>query len=103
AFIIAFNAYNLFRPAFSEIMDSAPSKEITEQIRAVAFSVEGVIALHKCYVRKMGFDYFVDLHVLVDAEITVREGHTIGHAVKDAIRKANSRITDVLIHVEPAD
>ncbi len=103
AFIIAFNAYSLFTPAFSEIMDGAPSKEIIEEVRAVAFSVEGVITLHKCYVRKMGFDFFVDLHVLVDAKITVREGHAIGHAVKDAIRKANPRITDALIHVEPAD
>lgn len=103
AFIIAFNAYSLFTPAFSEIMDGAPSKEIIDEIRTVAFSVEGVIALHKCYVRKMGFDFFVDLHVLVDAKITVKDGHAIGHAVKDAIRKANPRITDALIHVEPAD
>lgn len=103
AFIIAFNAYNLFRPAFSEIMDGAPSEEIASQIRSVAFSVEGVIALHKCKVRKMGFDYFVDLHILVDAEITVREGHSIGHAVKDAIRLNNPRITDAMIHIEPAD
>jgi cation diffusion facilitator family transporter len=101
--IIAFNAYRLFTPAMAEVMDVAPSPHIAEDLRKVAMSVEGVIALDKCYVRKMGFDYFVDLHVVVDPELPVRRGHAIGHAVKDAIRLANPRITDVLIHIEPED
>ncbi|MBL7995620.1 cation transporter [bacterium] len=101
--IIALNAYKLFTPAMAEVMDEAPSPHIVGDIRKVALSVEGVIGLDKCFVRKMGFDYFVDLHVVVSADFTVRRGHDIGHAVKNAICLANPRITDVLIHIEPED
>lgn len=101
--IIAFNAYKLFTPAMAEVMDSAPSPHILADIRKVALSVDGVIGLDKCYVRKMGFDYFVDLHVVVAADLTVRRGHDIGHKVKNAICSTNPRITDVLIHIEPDD
>ncbi len=99
--LIAFNAYRLFRPAINEIMDVAPSPEIERQVRNVAMGVEGVVDLDKCNIRKMGFDYYVDLHVIVEGEISVREGHEIAHRVKDAIRAANPRISDALIHIEP--
>jgi len=69
--------------------------------RAAARTVDGVRDLEKCFVRKMGFEFFVDLHVLVDADHSVREGHRIAHATKDAIQAAYPRITEVLIHIEP--
>jgi len=51
----------------------------------------------------MGFDYYVDIHIQVDGQLSVTEGHRIAHLVKDAILKSNLRVTDVLIHVEPAN
>ncbi|MCX6159034.1 MAG: cation diffusion facilitator family transporter [Ignavibacteriae bacterium] len=101
--IIAFNAYNLFRPALAEIMDEAPPENLEQDIRITAETVEGVIEVEKCFIRKMGFDYFVDLHVIVDGELTVREGHIIAHNVKDSLLKSELRIIDVLIHTEPND
>lgn len=99
--VILYNAYHQLRPAIADLSDIAPPDAIEQQVRSIAGTVEGVRGLDKCFVRKMGFEFFVDLHVLVDAEIPVREGHRIAHAVKDAIREANPRITEVLIHVEP--
>ena len=99
--IILYNAYLLFLPALNEVMDAAPSSDIEEQVRTVARNVPGVLKLDKCYVRKMGLDYFVDLHVVVDGSMMVKEGHLIGHNVKDAICNSNPRIIDVLIHIEP--
>lgn len=99
--IIAFNAVVIFIPAIAEVMDTALSTDIEEQVRKVAIQVEGVKALDKCHVRKMGFEYFVDLHIVVDGNLTVREGHTIAHKVKEALKKSNERIYDALIHVEP--
>ncbi len=58
--------------------------------------------MEKCLVRKMGLSFYVDLHLRVDGEISVRSGHNIAHEVKAAIRATNPRITDVLVHVEPA-
>jgi cation diffusion facilitator family transporter len=99
--IIAFNGVRLFLPAFHEIMDAAPPPDVERDVRTVAAAVDGVAALEKCFVRKMGFDYFVDLHVEVDGNLTVHQGHAIAHDVKTAIRSALPHVTDVLIHIEP--
>ena len=101
--IIAYNAYRLFVPAFNEVMDAAPPKRIESEVRNAAVSVRGVEGLDTCYVRKMGFEFYVDLHVVVDGEISVRRGHDIAHAVKEAVRLANPRVADVLVHIEPSD
>jgi cation diffusion facilitator family transporter len=99
--IILFNAYHQIRPALHDLSDAAPPATIEQQVRSTARTVDGVRDLEKCFVRKMGFEYFVDLHVLVNADHSVREGHRIAHATKDAIQAANPRITEVLIHIEP--
>src|SRR5204862_258742 len=76
--------------------------KIVRSIRAVAISVPGVVEVEKCRARKMGLDYYVDLHVGVDGNISVHEGHQIAHRVKSAIQRSDSRIADVLVHIEPA-
>jgi len=98
---IVFNAYHIFRPAFGEIMDEAPAGTWAEDVRALAEAVPGVVATEKCYVRKMGFEFFADLHVIVDGTISVREGHAIAHAVKARIMQVKPAIYDVLVHIEP--
>jgi divalent metal cation (Fe/Co/Zn/Cd) transporter len=52
-------------------------------------------------VRKAGFEYFVDMHVEVDPEWTVRQAHGIAHLVKDRVREAIPSVHDVLVHIEP--
>ena len=100
--VIAANGVRLLRPALSEIMDTAPRGEIVDRVRNAAVSVPGVIEIEKNFVRKMGLSFYVDLHVRVDARITVREGHDIAHKVKRAIQETDGRIADVLVHIEPA-
>jgi cation diffusion facilitator family transporter len=100
--VIAANGVRLALPAFQEIMDTAPAGKIVGSILAVANSVPGVVEVEKCYARKMGLDYYVDLHVGVDGNISVHEGHEIAHRVKSAIQQSDSRIADVLVHIEPA-
>lgn len=99
--IVFYNGLTLLRPAFEEIMDAAPTNDITLQVRALAEAVDGVKFLEKCHVRKMGFDYYADLHVHVLPALTVEEGHNIAHAVKDAVLSAELRVRDVLVHIEP--
>src|SRR5438477_2028914 len=100
--VIAANGIRLLRPALSVIMDTAPRGEIVDRVRNAAGAVPGVIEVEKCFVRKMGLSFYVDLHVRVDGSISVREGHDLAHRVKDIIRGADSRIADVLVHIEPA-
>jgi divalent metal cation (Fe/Co/Zn/Cd) transporter len=99
--VIAANGVRLMRPAFYEIMDTAPQKMV-KSVCSVASTVPGVIEIEKCRARKMGLEFYVDLHVGVDGKISVHEGHEIAHRVKNAIQQSDSRIADVLVHIEPA-
>ncbi len=103
ACILLFNAYRQLRPALEELTDAAPPGDIDSAVRRVARAVPGVAGLDKCFVRKMGFDLYVDLHVVVDGDLPVREGHRIAHLVKDAILASDSRIAEVLVHIEPLE
>ncbi|HZS17054.1 MAG TPA: cation diffusion facilitator family transporter [Candidatus Udaeobacter sp.] len=100
--VIAANGVKLLRPALYEIMDTAP-RNIINSISSVAMSVPGVVEIEKCRARKMGLDFYVDLHVGVDGKISVHDGHEIAHRVKSAIQESDSRIADVLVHIEPAE
>jgi len=101
-FVIGSIGVRLLRPAIYEILDTAPRGEIVDRVRASAASVKGVAQIDKSFVRKMGLSFYVDLHVEVDGDISVREGHHIAHAVKRAIQASDPRIADVLVHIEPA-
>jgi cation diffusion facilitator family transporter len=100
--LIGANGYRLLRPAFFEIMDTAPHAKFVRSICDSAESVPGVVEVEKCRARKMGLDFYVDLHVGVDGNISVHEGHEIAHRVKSAIQQSDSRVADVLVHIEPA-
>jgi len=99
--VIAANGVRLLRPAFYEIMDTAPRKMV-KSVCSVASTVPGVLEVEKCRARKMGLDFYVDLHVGVDGNMSVQEGHEIAHRVKSAIQQSDSRVADVLVHIEPA-
>ena len=99
--VIAWNGWHLLRPALSELMDTAPGPEVIDQIRRIATATPGVDSVEKCIVRKVGYQYFVDMHVEVDPQMTVLRSHKIAHAVKDKIRDAIPAVSDVLVHIEP--
>jgi len=100
--IIIYNAYKLFKPALFEIMDTAPSQEFVNKIIDVSLKVEDVIAIDKCFARKMGLQYYIDMHIIVDGNITVHKGHQISHNVKNKLVNSFPNVSDVLIHIEPA-
>lgn len=100
--VIAFNGFNMSGKALGDIMDTAVSAQFEGEVRDIASAVPGVLALHKVRVRKSGLSHLVDIQVRVDGELTVREGHDIAHAVKDAlIGSVPHGISDVTVHVEP--
>jgi len=103
AIIISINAVLLLKPALFELIDTAPDPELHEKIRSIAVLVPGVLGTHKCHIRKLGFDHYVDLDILCNPDSTIREGHDIAHEVGEAIHKALPNITKVLVHVEPSD
>lgn len=101
AAFILYNSYLIFRPALGEIMDEHLYDDLIEDIRRVSHQVDGIIDTEKCFIRKSGMRYHVDLHARVDANITVKEGHDLAHLLKDTLRSEIPELGHVLIHVEP--
>jgi cation diffusion facilitator family transporter len=99
--IITYSGLNLLRLAVRDILDVAPPKQFEDQVRQLALSVPGVRAVEKCRIRKSGMSYFVEIHVEVDGQATVREGHDIGGRVRSSLRGSPLRIADAFIHIEP--
>jgi cation diffusion facilitator family transporter len=101
--VIAFNGLQLFRVALGEIMDAAVPRPIQKRIREAAAAVPGVVRIEKCRVRKSGLGLFVEIHVEVDGDLTVRHGHDIAHQVGDHLKSSSAlSIQHVMVHVEPA-
>lgn len=100
--VIAWNGARLFRDALGEVLDQAPSPAVEARVRQIGRDVPGVQAIEKVRVRKSGLYYFVEIHVEVDAAISVREGHEIGHRVDEALRRSDLPIAGIALHVEPA-
>jgi cation diffusion facilitator family transporter len=99
--LIVYNSYLIFRPALGEIMDEHMYDNVELQIRELSKTIPGVLGTEKCYIRKAGMRYHVDLHIIVDGSISVFRGHDIAHTLKDALMREIPALADVLIHVEP--
>lgn len=102
SFFILYNSYLIFRPALGEIMDEHRYDDLVKNIREVSLKVDGILDTEKCFIRKAGMKYHVDLHAIVDAKITVREGHDLSHKLKDTLRNEMLELGHVLIHIEPS-
>jgi cation diffusion facilitator family transporter len=100
--VIAANGVAMSGQALRDVMDTAVPEAFENEVRSLALGVAGVRALDKCRVRKSGLSYLVDIHVRVDGDLTVRQGHAIAHAVQDALLSSALRVSDVSVHIEPA-
>jgi len=100
--IVIFTGSRVIRDTSLQLMDTMPDSQTMAHLREVASTVPGVRGVEKCYARKTGLQYHVDLHLEVDPEITVRESHEIATQVRIVIKETLPWVADVLVHVEPA-
>jgi cation diffusion facilitator family transporter len=98
---IVYSGVRLFRTSASELMDLQADEPLVEKVRAAAAEVTGVRGVDKLWVRKSGLEYFADIHIEVDPNLSVADGHRIGHDVKDHLLKQFHTLRDVLVHLEP--
>lgn len=101
--IVAYNGFTICKGALLELSDARPSEQIEQEVREKALLVPGVVSLDKCLVRKVGFDYFVDLDVRVDRNMPVYQAHAIAHQVQATLQKevTAAKIVRALVHIEP--
>ena len=87
--------------AFKELADTAPDREILDRFRQKAYMVDGVRQVHDLRARHSGSQIFVEIHIVVDPDLTVREGHAIAATVKHRLLDEFADVTRVITHVDP--
>jgi cation diffusion facilitator family transporter len=96
-------AWKVACPALKELMDAGADGRIIDHISGLALQVDGVRQVHAIRTRYVAGNMLVDLHVLVDPDLSVRDGHAIAQEVKHMLLEADTDIIDVLIHIEPVE
>ena len=100
--IVTALAVQVVHRTMDNLLDTMPEPEKLAEIRRQAMHVSGALGIEKCFARKTGLKYHVDLHLEVDPSLTVRESHTIATRVRSEIKEKLPWVADVLIHVEPS-
>jgi cation diffusion facilitator family transporter len=99
--VVIVTGVRVLRDTSLDLTDTMPDRDAMERIREVAWSVPGVLGVEKCFARKTGLQYHVDLHLEFDPRMTVQQSHDIATTVRFEIRKEIDWVADVLVHVEP--
>jgi cation diffusion facilitator family transporter len=99
--IVIFVGMRVVRDTTLQLMDTMPSPDDMQRIREVGLSVPGALGIEKCYARKTGLQWHVDLHLDVDPAMSVFASHEIASEVRARIRQKLDWVADVLVHVEP--
>jgi cation diffusion facilitator family transporter len=99
--IVIFVGIRVVRDTTLQLMDTMPDPQAMQSIRDAGLSVPGALGIEKCYARKTGLQWHVDLHLDVDPALSVYESHQIASEVRARIRQKLDWVADVLVHVEP--
>ena len=91
----------LYIKSVKELVDESASKEVIYEIEEKTKSVDGVREINNLKTRIFGNKIYVDLEILVDADITVKQGHDIAEKVHDKLEEELEDIKHCMVHVEP--
>jgi cation diffusion facilitator family transporter len=99
--LVILTGLRVVRDASLELTDTMPPPQVLDEIRRIANEVPRVEGIEKCFARKTGLQYHVDLHIEVDPSMTVAESHLIAHRVQEHVLRSVPYVAAVLVHVEP--
>jgi cation diffusion facilitator family transporter len=99
--IVIFLGVRVVHDTVVQLMDTMPDPEAMDRIRNAGLTVPGVLGIEKCFARKTGLKWHVDMHLEVEPAMTVYESHEIATQVREKIRSEVDWVADVLVHVEP--
>lgn len=95
--------YSVLKNSIHDLMDSALDETQIQKVESVIRASPGVIELHDLRTRKIGGKILIDVHVLVDSEISVTEGHNIAETVRRELIRSFDNVQDALVHIDPED
>ena len=99
---LAVEAGKIIWKSSADLLDAAPRKEIIDDLREHILTIPGAEAYHDFRVRKTGDYYEVDLHLQIQPDLTIQQGHDIASEVRDSLKAAHSEVFRVMVHIEPA-
>ena len=94
-------AWTIVRPTLEELSETGVSHEDQAKIYRLAASLPGILGAHALRTRNAGGAIWADIHIIVDPDMTVREGHDLSHQVRDLLVNSDLNIVDVVVHLEP--
>jgi len=94
-------AWKIIQPTLQELSEAGVSPEDQAKIYRMAASLPGILGAHALRTRNAGGAIWADIHIIVDPDMTVREGHDISHQVRDLLVNSDLNIVDVVVHLEP--
>ncbi len=103
AVLLAKASWDIAYPAYRQLIDAGADGEVMDQLIRTALETEGVEEVHALRSRDIGPGLQIDLHALVDPNITVQEGHDIAIKIRNRLQDSNNDVVDVLVHIEPVE
>jgi cation diffusion facilitator family transporter len=101
SFFIVKVGLDILRNALREFTDTAPQLEVISKIRQCALAVDGVVDTHDLRVRTSGGFYQMEIHIVVDGQLTVAEGHRIAKTVESCLVEDIESLDRIIVHVDP--
>jgi len=103
SFFIIKVGIDILRKTLHEFTDTAPRPEIIEKLMQLSRTVEGVMDAHDLRVRTSGGFYQAEIHIVVDGQLTVVEGHRIAKTVEHCLAAEMDELDRVIVHVDPVE
>jgi len=103
AILVAKSGVDIAWPGLNQVSDAGASAAITEKMLGIAREVPGVISVHDFRSRYIGNDLQVNLHIVVDAGMTLLAAHDLSEEVERRLIDCGENVTDALVHVDPYD
>lgn len=98
---VLFAAAGILKQALPEMLDANIDQETIDRLKALARSIPGVRDVEATRGRRSGLGLLAELHVEVDPDVSVEEGHRVAQRVRDALLESEEHVTDAVIHIEP--
>ena len=96
-------AVGLLRDGIGDLMERSLPEAVENEILSLAGTVEGVAQPHDLRTRRLGNHYAIELHILMDGDMTLREAHDKATEVEDLLKQRYGKETHVAVHVEPEE
>ncbi len=101
AFFIMHSAIEIAAPGLHQLVDRGANPEILENLRNLALSHPKVISLHGLRSRYVGSDLHVDVHIVVDDQMTLKDAHDVAEEVEQRLIDSDENVVDALVHIDP--